>query len=85
MHVALVSSRAGPLAGDQDALRIVVGPGASLVVSSVAGSVCAQSWGDRSASQPSRAASFLRPAAPRESIGVVERLTCVRESARSAS
>lgn len=39
MHIALVSARAGPLAGDRDALRIVVGPGASLVVTAVAGTV----------------------------------------------
>lgn len=39
MHVALLSVQAGPLAGDHDALRIVVGPGASLVVTSVAGTV----------------------------------------------
>lgn len=39
MHVALVYAQAGPLAGDHDALRIVVGPGASLVVTAVAGTV----------------------------------------------
>lgn len=39
MHVALLSVQAGPLAGDHDALRIVVGPGASLVVTPVAGTV----------------------------------------------
>lgn len=39
VHVALISARAGPLAGDRDALRLVVGPGASLVVTPVAGTV----------------------------------------------
>lgn len=38
-HVALISVQAGPLAGDHDALRIVVGPGACLVVTPVAGTV----------------------------------------------
>jgi len=38
-HVALLSTQAGPLAGDRDALQIVVGPGASLVVTWVAGTV----------------------------------------------